>query len=123
MLLALIVGVVGTAGAVARYLVDGAVQDRTSGLFPFGTLTVNVAGSLVFGLVAGIALRHSGAEHVETIVGTGFCGAFTTWSTASWETVRLAQEGEAKAAVGFTLANLALSLAAGAIGLAATVWT
>jgi fluoride exporter len=115
--LALVVGLAGAVGAVARYLVDGAVQDRTSGLIPFGTLTVNALGSLVLGCVTGLALKYVGAHSAETIIGTGFCGAFTTWSTASWETVRLAQQGESKVAFAYTLTNLVTSLLAGGLGL------
>jgi CrcB protein len=112
------VGLAGAFGAVSRYLIDGAVQDRTGGMFPFGTLTVNVVGSLVLGVVAGVAIHHSGAATTRVVLGTGFCGGLTTWSTASWEAVRLAEEGSTKAAVAFTLVNLAASLAAGAVGLA-----
>jgi CrcB protein len=117
MTLALVVGLAGAVGAVARYLLDGAVQDRSAGLFPFGTLTVNVLGSLVLGFLAGYVLSHTGGGTAKTIVGTGFCGALTTWSTASWETVRLAEEGATATAVTFTLVNLLASLAAAAIGI------
>ena len=117
MILALGVGVAGAVGAVARYLVDGAVQDRTAGPFPFGTLAVNVAGSLILGFLAGYVLSHTGGRTARTIVGTGFCGALTTWSTASWETVRLAEEGVTSTAVTFTVLNLAASFAAAAVGI------
>ena len=115
--LALNVGLAGAAGAVARYLIDGAVQDRSSGVFPFGTLTVNLVGSLIFGVVAGMALHHAGFGTARTLIGTGICGGLTTWSTASWETVRLAEEGSGRAALSFTLVNLLASLGAGGIGL------
>ncbi len=118
MVIALAVGLAGAVGAVARYLLDGAVQDRTSGTFPFGTLTVNIVGSLILGLMAGAALRYAGTSTAKTIIGTGFCGGLTTWSAASWEAVRLADEDSTRAALTFTLTNLALSLGAGAIGLA-----
>jgi CrcB protein len=117
MVLALVVGLAGGTGAVARYLLDGTVQDRTSGLFPFGTLTVNVIGSFVLGVVAGVVLRHGWPGTFESIVGTGLCGGFTTWSTASWEIVRLVEEGEAGTAFRYTLANLGASLAAAGLGL------
>ena len=117
MTLALTVGVAGAIGAVARYLLDGAVQDRVSGPFPFGTLAVNVVGSVILGFLAGYVLAHTGGRTAKTIVGTGFCGALTTWSTASWETVRLAEEGATTTAITFTLANLAASFAAAAIGI------
>ncbi len=117
MVLALVVGLAGGLGAVARYLVDGTVQDRTRGLFPFGTFTVNVAGSFVLGLVAGLVLRHGYSSHWEAIIGTGFCGGLTTWSTAAWETARLADEAGIALATGYTLANLCASLAAAGLGL------
>ena len=119
MAVALGVGLAGALGAVARYLLDGAVGDRTSGLFPFGTLTVNVVGSLVLGAVAGLVLRHGASGTVEAVVGAGFCGGLTTWSTASWEAIRLAEEASLGAAARYTLINLVASLAAGAVGLAA----
>ena len=117
MILAILVGIFGGVGALARYLADGAVQDRTSGAMPFGTLSVNVIGSLLRGVVSGLALSHAGTSTLRTIVGTGFCGGLTTWSTASWETVRLVEEDLRATAVVFTLANLAASVAAGALGL------
>jgi CrcB protein len=115
--LALSVGLAGASGAVARYLIDGAVQDRSSGVFPLGTLTVNLIGSLLFGVVAGVALHHVGFGTARTLIGTGICGGLTTWSTASWETVRLAEEGSGLAALSFTLVNLLLGLAAGGLGM------
>ena len=118
MTLAVVVGVAGAVGAVARYLLDGAVQDRTAGSFPFGTLAVNVLGSLILGFLAGYVLSHTGGRTAKTVVGTGFCGGLTTWSTASWETVRLTEEGALSTAVSFTLINLTASFAAAAIGIA-----
>jgi fluoride exporter len=117
MTLAVVVGLAGAVGAVARYLLDGAVQDRTAGSFPFGTLTVNVVGSLILGFLAGYALSHTGGRTARTIVGTGFCGGLTTWSTASWETVRLAEEGATATAVRFTVVNVVASFAAAAVGI------
>lgn len=121
MALALVVGVAGALGAVLRYLADGAVQDRSTGFFPFGTLTVNVVGSFVLGLVAGLTLGHGVSGRLETVVGTGLCGGLTTWSTVTWETVRLAEEESIGAGALATLANLAASLVAAAVGLV-IVW-
>ena len=117
MAIALAVGVAGGIGAVARYLLDGAVQDRTAGLFPFGTLTVNVIGSFILGILAGVVLRHTGSAHLKAVVGTGFCGGLTTWSTVSWETIRLAEEHAATLAVRYLMVTLAANLLAGGIGL------
>jgi CrcB protein len=114
---ALAVGLAGALGAVSRYLLDGVVQDRTTGIFPFGTLTVNVLGSLVLGVVAGLVLRHGAPGTLQSVLGAGFCGGLTTWSTASWEAVRLAEEASVGAALRYTLVNLTASLAAAACGL------
>ena len=83
----------GAVGAPARYLVDRWVQSRHASLMPWGTFTVNAAGSLVLGLVAGAVSAADGPDWVLTLVGTGFCGALTTFSTFGYETVRLAEEG------------------------------
>lgn len=117
MTLAIVVGTAGAVGAVARYLLDGAVQDRTSGVLPLGTMTVNVIGSLVMGIVTGVLLFHGGGHIPSDIVGAGFCGGLTTWSTASWETVRLVEEGEGPAGVTNAIGGLAASLSAAAVGL------
>lgn len=117
MILALAVCTGGALGSVGRYLVDGAVQDRIGDRVPFGTVLVNLVGSLVLGLIAGVALRHSDVATTRAIVGTGFCGGLTTWSSATWETVRLAEERSGRVAAAFTVANLLGSFAAGSIGL------
>lgn len=117
MVLALVVGTAGAIGAVSRYLLDGFVQDRVSGPFPAGTLAVNLAGSMVLGVVTGLALHHPALHFTATVIGAGFCGAFTTWSTTSWETVRLTEEGEGRTALAQLAANLAGCLGAAGLGL------
>ena len=107
----------GAAGAVARYVIDGAVHRRWEPTVPVGTLLVNVVGSFVLGVLTGAALYHHPDPAVRTILGTGFCGALTTWSTLSWETVRLVDEGEGRAAVVAMVGGLASSLVAAALGI------
>ncbi|MEV0715321.1 fluoride efflux transporter CrcB [Asanoa sp. NPDC050611] len=103
----LLLVVAGAAlGAPARYLTDRAIQRLHSGHFPFGTLIVNVVGSLILGLAAGGTATTSG---VYALVGTGFCGALTTYSTFGYETVRLLEQHAPRRA----LANAAVSIAAG----------
>lgn len=82
----LLVLVGGALGAPLRYLLDRAVQARHDSAFPWGTFAVNVAGSLLLGLVAGV----SGPAYA--LLGTGLCGALTTYSTLSYETLRLLEE-------------------------------
>jgi CrcB protein len=105
-------------GAPARYLLDGWVQDRTGGVMPWGTLAVNVTGCLALGIVAGLDTHHGLDDTVRTVVGTGALGAFTTFSTVCFETVRLAEEGALRDAVRNTAANLLAGLTAVAAGLA-----
>src|SRR3954454_3231503 len=107
--------VAAAVGAPARYLLDGFVQDRTSRAFPLGTFTVNVVGSFLLGLLAGLATHHHLAGNAKTVLGTGFCGAFTTFSTFTYETVRLAEEGD----YGDAARNVGLSLFIGALAAAA----
>lgn len=102
-------------GAPARYLVDGAVSDRTGGVFPWGTFAVNATGSFLLGLLVGLGIDHGFSRDARVILGTGFCGAYTTFSTYTFETVRLLEEGAQAAALRNALGTLAAgSLAAGA---------
>jgi CrcB protein len=89
---ALLVAAGAAIGAPLRYLVDQLIQGWHDTVFPAGTFTVNVIGSLVLGGVAGAV--HAGAPTwLATLVGTGFCGALTTFSTFGYETIRLLEEG------------------------------
>jgi CrcB protein len=108
----------GAIGAPVRYLVDGAVAGRTEGVFPWGTLVVNVSGSLVLGLLTGLALYHGFPEAPRLVLGTGFCGAYTTFSTHTFETVRLIEEGALAAAARNAAGTLLAGLTAAALGLA-----
>ena len=109
----------GAVGAPARYLLDDAISSRTQGVFPWGTLVINVSGSFLLGLLTGLALFHGFPATPKLILGTGFCGAYTTFSTFTYETVRLAEEGAVNEAVRNALASLVLGAAAAAAGLAA----
>jgi fluoride exporter len=112
------VGLAGSAGAVARSAVDGALRSRLFFRAAAGTVTVNLTGSFVLGLLAGLVLCHAAPSGLQLVAGTGFCGGYTTFSAASYETVRLAQNGEARAAAANAGANLAGSLLMAALGLA-----
>lgn len=96
-------------GAPMRYLTDRSVQRRHDSLFPWGTFTVNVVGCLILGLVTGAVTEGAAGSHVQLLLGTGFCGALTTYSTFSYETLRLAESG----ARFFAAANAVASVAAG----------
>lgn len=96
-------------GAPARYLTDQAIQTRHDTVMPWGTLTVNVVGSLFLGLLTGLTGSTRVPEDVRLLVGTGFCGALTTYSTFSYETLRLFEDGARL----YSLLNIAMSLTAG----------
>ena len=108
----------GALGAPARYLIDGAVQDRTQGAFPWGTFVVNVTGSLLFGFVTGLALQHAFPRAPRIVLGTGFCGSYTTFSTFTFETVRLIEEGALNEAIRNALGTLVAGTGAAALGFA-----
>ncbi len=112
----LLVLVGGAVGAPVRYLADLAVQSRHDSVFPWGTFAVNVVGSLVLGAVAAAVFVGGAPGWVLTLVGTGFCGALTTFSTFGFETVRLLEEGSARTALLNALGSLAAGLLACAAG-------
>lgn len=105
-------------GAVARYLVDGYVGDRTEGAFPWGTFLVNASGSLLLGLLTGLSLYHAFPKTPKVVLGTGFCGAYTTFSTFTFETVRLLEGGAVSEAFRNAFGTLVTCAAAAAAGVA-----
>lgn len=109
----------GAVGAPVRYLTDLLIQSRHDSLLPWGTLTVNVAGSAVLGVVAGLAAAGATPAWVLTLVGTGFCGALTTFSTFGFETVRLIEDGAFTEALLNAGLGLLVGIAAAAGGWAA----
>ena len=96
-------------GAPARYLTDRAIQARHDTLFPWGTFAVNIAGSVVLGVLVGAGTHRVVPTALAAGLGVGFCGALTTYSTFGYETVRLAEDGARL----FAALNVAASLAAG----------
>lgn len=109
---ALLIALGAAVGAPARYLTDRAVQRRHDSEFPWGTLTVNLFACLLLGLLTGAAGRLD--PRLAALLGTGFCGALSTYSTFSYETMRLPRF--------YAVANVLVSLVGG-IGAAALGWT
>lgn len=109
----------GGLGAVARLVVDGLIQRRHSLRFPIETMIINVSGSLVLGFVTGLAIRELLPEAWYMIIGAGFLGGYTTFSTASVETVRLLQERRWVSGVinGFGMLVVGVAAAAAGLGL------
>jgi CrcB protein len=108
----------GFVGAPTRYLLDRAVNLRTDSELPWGTFLINVTGSLLLGLLTGLVLTHHLGSVPKALVGTGFCGAYTTFSTFTYETLRLVEEGELRQAALNVAASVVIGLAAATAGVA-----
>jgi CrcB protein len=129
-MITLAVGGAGGLGACARWLIDAAVTRRTrdrfprrwlGGLsFPYGTLLINVAGSLLLGVLTGLVLHHGAPPNLAVVAGTGFCGGFTTWSTFSWESVQLYRLGHRGIGVAQVVVHLGACVGAATLGLVLT---
>ncbi|MFE5030865.1 fluoride efflux transporter CrcB [Streptomyces sp. NPDC056683] len=112
------------AGAPLRYLTDRAVQARHDSVFPWGTFVVNVSGCLILGLLTGAASAGAAGPHLQLLLGTGLCGALTTYSTFSYETLRLTETGAGLYAAANVVASLVAGLGAAFAGvaIAQAVW-
>jgi fluoride exporter len=110
-------------GATARYLLSLAIQDRVAANRPWGTFVVNVSGCLAAGLVAGFVIHHGLGPTSARVMAVGFLGSFTTFSTLTYETVRLAEVGELRVAAVNLGGSLVIGVAAATAGLtlAATI--
>jgi len=116
----LLIAVCGGAGAVSRFVVDAEVRRRVRDSFPVGTFVINVLGSFVLGILTGAFTHHAGwlSPTAKAALGTGFCGGFTTFSTASVETARLwLTRGKADGGR-YAVATAVASLLAAFLGLA-----
>jgi CrcB protein len=108
----------GGLGAAVRFMVDGAVRARFRTALPWGTILINVSGSLLLGFLAGLVMDGRAPESLVLILGTGFLGGYTTFSTASLETIRLIQSGR----TGLALVNGVGTMAVSVLAATAGVW-
>ena len=115
---ALAVAIGGFIGAPSRYLLDRAISGRVESDLPWGTFVINITGSLLLGVLVGLSATGHVPDAVMALLGTGFCGAYTTFSTFSFETVRMLEEGRIFEAVGNVVVSVAVGLAAAAVELA-----
>jgi CrcB protein len=112
----LVIGVGGAFGAVSRYVTSGWVQALTGSFFPWGTMVVNVTGSLALGFLMVWLQSTTSSAEVRDLITVGFLGSFTTFSTFSYETVAMLRGGEWWRAGGYTAGSVVLSLMAVALG-------
>lgn len=112
----LLVAVAGGVGAVARFVLDGVVRSRLTSIVPAGTLIINISGSLLLGVITGLVLVGVEPSDFRVVLGTGFLGGYTTFSTAMIETVRLLQQRRLVAAAVNGIGMLILGLGAAVLG-------
>jgi len=117
-MLLLAVALLGGLGAATRFVVDGTIRTRWFTALPVATIVINVSGSLLIGLLSGAAAYHGLADDLRLVAATGFCGGYTTFSTAMVETLRLAQAGEVRRALLNAVGTLVLTVAAAGAGIA-----
>lgn len=109
----------GAIGSASRYALSYAVQSRVHSGYPWGTLLVNVTGSFLVGLIMRYALAGQAlSAETRLLLTVGFCGGYTTFSTFSYETARLLEDGDYRRAALYTIASVVLSLAATLAGFA-----
>ena len=115
---ALIVFFAGGLGSAARYLLGGRIQEAFGAVFPYGTLAINVTGSLLIAFFMGVSLRTTwiGGD-LRLLLTTGFCGGYTTYSTFNYEALNLMQQGTWGLAAAYMASTVAGCLVAGALGL------
>lgn len=116
-LIFLALALAGGVGAATRYLVDGLIRSRLKTAYPWATTIINVSGSLVLGLITGLTTAHLLSSDASVIIGTGFLGGYTTFSTASYETVQLIKANRYGFAFASAVGMLVACVAAAGLGL------
>ncbi len=114
----LVVAAGGFVGAPSRYLLDRAINRRIESDLPWGTFLVNISGSFLLGLLTGLSLSNHLSPLTNTLLGTGFCGAYTTFSTFTFETIRLFEVGQILEATLNAFVSLVVGLLGAGAGLA-----
>ncbi len=115
----LAIGLGGFIGSILRYGIGKSVDGKFSGAFPWGTLTVNIVGSFIIGLIYMLMLRKIGiTENWRLFLGVGFCGGFTTFSAFAWENVNLLDQK----LIGTSLLYIVTSVILGLLAIVAGGW-
>jgi CrcB protein len=118
LVVALLVALAGGVGAMGRALLIHHIARRTSDPLPVGTIVVNASGSLVLGFLTGLSLCHGLGPRTLTVLGLGLCGGYTTFSTASWESLHLLRARHRREAAVYTFGGLVVCLASAIAGMA-----
>lgn len=115
--LAGLVGLAGAAGALTRYLLSRLIAERAQTIFPWATLTINVSGAFLIGLLFGLTSRKAIIVQTQAVLATGFLGGYTTFSTMSWEGVQLLKGGNRRLSAFYLVGNFVPGLLAAALGM------
>lgn len=118
----LLVFIGGVIGAPLRYLTDKAIQARHDSVFPWGTFAINISGAFILGALTGATIAHGLPQDATLLLGTGVCGALTTFSTFGFETVRLLEDGSLAEAGLNALGSLLTGVIAALAGYALLTW-
>jgi CrcB protein len=116
------VGMAGALGALSRYLLGRFIAERASSRIPLGTLTINITGAFVIGLLFALAGHQLVSSTVQLTLATGFLGGYTTFSTMSWEGLLLARGGNMRLSIFYLSGSLLLGLLAASLGLLIGGW-
>lgn len=111
------VALAGGLGAAVRYIVDGFIRSKSPAGYPWPTTLINISGSLVLGFLTGLAVEALPPSDLTIVLGTGFLGGYTTFSTASYETVQLVRDHRYAAALGSGLGLAVAAVAVASLGL------
>lgn len=116
-MITVLIAIFGGLGAVLRFVTDGTIRTILGRNFPWATLIINITGSFILGLMTGLVLHNEASGNLLLIIGAGFCGGFTTFSTAIFEAVRLIEERRYNAVMLQIFGTAILSLSAAGVGL------
>ena len=115
----LLVGIGGFVGSMLRYVSSRSIDEKFNSLVPYGTLTVNIAGSFVLGIIYAWAIRKTGnAENIRLFFGAGFCGGFTTFSAFAFENLNMLEQKLIASSVLYISVSLVLGIVAVFAGMA-----
>ncbi len=115
--LAGLIGLAGAMGALVRFLLGRWIAQRAQGMFPWGTLLINVSGAFLIGLLLGLAGQKVISTQIQAVLATGFLGGYTTFSTMSWEGMQLLKGGNRRQSALYLAGNYVPGLLAAALGL------
>ncbi|GEN34039.1 MULTISPECIES: fluoride efflux transporter CrcB [Aneurinibacillus] len=102
----LLIGLGGVIGTISRFYLGKWVTSKSNSLFPWGTFIINISGSFILGILFFLHTRGNVANWLWLMLGTGFCGGYTTFSTFSYETVQLMQKKQLLYALGYVLLSI-----------------